>query len=126
MRHRQLQIWQKGMDLVKKIYGLSLSFPATEQYSLASQLKRAAVSVPSNIAEGSQRKTVKDFKQFLSIACGSLAEIDTQLELATQLQYIDYPESLKQEICILERMIHSFAASLSQDNVKKLGGRNVP
>ena len=115
MRHRQLQIWQKGMDLVKEIYALSLSFPSSEQFALTCQLNRAVISIPSNIAEGSQRKTVNDFKQFLAIACGSLAEVDTQLELAAQLHYMDYSDSLKQEICILERMIHSFAASLSKN-----------
>lgn len=75
--HKRLEAWRAGMELVKKIYRETRFFPADEQYGLTSQLKRAAVSVPVNIAEGAARSTGKEFKHFLSIAQGSLSELDT-------------------------------------------------
>lgn len=85
--YRDLLIWQKGMDLVKAVYQLTSSFPKEEIYGLTSQLRRAAVSVPSNIAEGHSRNSDKEFNRFLNISLGSLAEVDTQLEIAKQLKY---------------------------------------
>ncbi|MBR4172061.1 MAG: four helix bundle protein [Kiritimatiellae bacterium] len=114
MRHRQLQIWQKGMELAQKIYHLVAAFPSCEHYALADQLRRAAVSVPSNIAEGAQRQSAKDFRHFLSISIGSLAEIDTQLELAIRLGYLEFSDELFKEIHVLERMIHAFATSVKE------------
>ena len=118
MRHRQLQIWQKGMEVAQKIYHLVATFPSDEQYALADQLRRAAVSVPSNIAEGAQRQSARDFRHFLAIASGSLAEIDTQLELAFQLGYTASPENLLKEIGDLERMIHAFSTSVKEKSDK--------
>ncbi len=77
------------MELVKDVYKATSSFPATEKYSLTDQIRRAAVSVPSNIAEGAARQTRKEFINFLHIAQGSLSELDTQFELARELGYID-------------------------------------
>ena len=71
LRYRKLEIWKRGIQLVKTVYGLLNEFPKHEQYALADQLRRAVVSVPSNIAEGSKRNTVKEFKNFLYIASGS-------------------------------------------------------
>ncbi|MDO8624321.1 MAG: four helix bundle protein [bacterium] len=79
---RSLIVWQKAMLLADEIYRLTKSFPASEQYGLTSQMRRAAISIPSNIAEGSRRSTKRDYAHFLRIACGSTAEIETQLELA--------------------------------------------
>ena len=86
--HRNLVAWQKGMDLVMEVYKLTQDFPARELYGLSSQLRRAAVSVPSNIAEGAADRTHSQFSHFLSNALGSLNEIDTQLELSYRLSYI--------------------------------------
>ena len=78
----QLQIWQKSMLLAKEIYRITSSFPKAEIYGLTSQMRRCAVSIPSNIAEGSQRVSDKDFANFILIAKGSLAELHTQLLLS--------------------------------------------
>jgi four helix bundle protein len=86
--HRNLVAWQKGMDLVIEVYKLTRDFPDRELYGLTSQLRRAALSVPSNIAEGAADRTHSQFYHFLSNALGSLNEIDTQLELSFRLGYI--------------------------------------
>ena len=87
--YRELVAWQKGMELVKAVYILSNKFPKVEQYRLVDQLTRAAVSVPSNIAEGFGRATNKDFAHFLSQARGSLFEVETQLLIAKALGFVD-------------------------------------
>lgn len=87
--YRDLIVWQKAMDLVVECYRLSREFPKYETYSLANQLQRAAISIPSNIAEGNEREGAKEFLHFLSIARGSLAEVETQLEIASRLGYIE-------------------------------------
>jgi four helix bundle protein len=86
--HRRLVAWQKGMNLVTVLYGLTRDFPAHELYGLTSQLRRAALSVPSNIAEGAADRSHAHFSHFLANALGSLNEIDTQLELSFRLGYI--------------------------------------
>jgi four helix bundle protein len=86
--HRKLVVWQKSMELVRDIYSATSTFPKTEEYGLSSQMRRAAVSIPSNLAEGAARKGNKEFKQFLNIAQGSLSELDTQVELAHMLGYM--------------------------------------
>jgi len=85
--HKDLLVWQKAMDLVIAIYGLTRGFPKYETYGLASQIQRAAVSIPSNIAEGHALKQTLAYARHLAIASGSLAEIETQLEIATRLGY---------------------------------------
>ena len=87
--YRELVAWQKGMTLVKAVYALVKQFPKVEQYRLVDQLTRAAVSVPSNIAEGFGRATNKDFAHFLSQARGSLFEMETQLLLAKNLGFVE-------------------------------------
>jgi len=87
--YRDLEVWQKAMDLVVECYKLSKTFPKSELYGLASQLQRAAVSVPSNIAEGQARQHVKEFVQHLSIAQGSLAEAETHVQIAERLNYLN-------------------------------------
>src|SRR5208282_4971985 len=83
--YRDLLVWQKGMALAKQVYSLTRSFPMDERFGLVAQMRRAAVSIPSNIAEGQARHGRKEFVQFLSHAEGSLAELDTQLALAVEL-----------------------------------------
>ncbi|NMA40457.1 MAG: four helix bundle protein [Lentisphaerae bacterium] len=87
--YKDLIVWQKAMDLAVMIYLVTKSFPKDEQYGLASQLRRAAVSLPSNIAEGHARTSTAEFKNFLSIARGSLAEVETQLLIAVRLNYLE-------------------------------------
>ena len=85
--HRDLLVWQKAMDLVTAIYGLTREFPKYETYGLASQVQRAAVSIPSNIAEGHALKQTQAYSRHLAIASGSLAEVETQIEIACRLGY---------------------------------------
>ena len=86
--HRDLVAWQKAMELAKRVYVLTNSFPKHEVYGLSSQLRRAAVAIPSNLAEGAARNGQREFGYFISTARGSLAEVETQIELAVFLQYI--------------------------------------
>ncbi len=86
--HKNLSAWQKAMELATNIYNATRKFPREEIYGLVSQLRRAAVSVPSNIAEGAANRTVRQFSNFLSNAIGSLNEIDTQLDVAFRLGYL--------------------------------------
>lgn len=82
---KQLIVWQRAIELVKEIYKITEQFPTQELYGLTNQIRRAAVSIPSNIAEGKKRKTKKDFLQFLRIADGSAAELETQIIIAKHL-----------------------------------------
>lgn len=90
--HRDLIAWQKAMDLVTYIYSVTQAFPREELYGLKSQLRRAAVSVPSNLAEGYSRNSKNELHHFVGQARGSLAEVETQIEIATNLGYVD-PET---------------------------------
>jgi four helix bundle protein len=87
--YRELEVWQKAMDLVVECYKIAERFPKTEIYGLTSQLQRAAVSVPANIAEGQGRSHTKEFLNHLSISYGSLMEVETHLQIAARLHYLD-------------------------------------
>ncbi len=86
--YKELKVWQKGMDLAELVYKITAAFPEEEKYGLTSQLRRCAVSIPSNISEGAGRGSNKEFKRFLEIALGSSNELDTQLILALKLNFI--------------------------------------
>ena len=87
--YRDLVAWQKSIDLVEEVYAITRTFPKEELYGLTSQVRRAAISIPSNIAEGEGRTSKKEFIQFLSIAYGSLREVETQVLISNRLKYID-------------------------------------
>ncbi len=87
--HKKLDVWKLSMELVKRVYGLTGSFPQHEIYGLTNQLRRAAVSIPSNIAEGAARQTTKELINYLHISQGSLSELDTQLDISLALNYIN-------------------------------------
>ncbi|MEA2096857.1 MAG: four helix bundle protein [Candidatus Cloacimonadota bacterium] len=110
---RDLLIWQKGMELVKAIYKLTRSFPKSEDYNLSSQMKRASISIPSNIAEGFGRSTKKDFQRFLYIALGSIFELQTQIIISYEQNYINQQQydSLNELTREVERMLCSFMNS---------------
>ena len=91
--YRELIVWQKSMDVVELIYRATKKFPREEIYGLTSQIRRMAVSIPSNIAEGQARKSTAEFKNFLSIAQGSKAEVETQLMIAVRLEYVTQDEA---------------------------------
>lgn len=97
-KHHDLNVWQESIELVKEIYEITAKFPPHEMYGLTSQIRRAAVSVPSNIAEGAARTGSKEFLQFLSICRGSLSELETQLIIANNLGYIKNIELLTTQI----------------------------
>ena len=86
---RDLDVWKKGIEIVKDVYKTTEGFPKQEFYGLANQMQRSCISVPSNIAEGFNRFHNKEYKQFLYIALGSCAELETQIEIAVELKYID-------------------------------------
>jgi len=86
--HKKLDVWKAAMKVAQKTYQLTKTFPEEEKFGLVSQMRRAAVSIPCNIAEGAARQGKKEFKNFLSIAQGSLSELDTQFELAVLLGYL--------------------------------------
>ena len=87
--HRDLEVWKKSIDLVVQIYSITKNFPTTEKYGLISQIQRCSVSIPSNIAEGSARKSSKEYSHYLSISLGSLAELETQLIISNRLKFLN-------------------------------------
>ena len=97
-KHHELRAWQVAMSLVKDIYRITSSFPKEEMYALTSQMRRAAVSIPSNIAEGAARCTDKEFAHFLHIARGSLSELETQLIIAHELAYVEELLEIEQQV----------------------------
>lgn len=108
--YRSLLVWQKSVDFAVLIYGLVGRFPKHEQYGLVSQIQRAAVSIASNIAEGKERQSDRDFARFITIAMGSLAELETQLLIAQRLGYLT--ESDWQEVLPLSDEIGKMLRSL--------------
>jgi four helix bundle protein len=112
--YKDLLVWRKGIDLVKEIYRMTKLFPADERFGLVSQMRRAAVSIPSNIAEGQARRTTGEFIQFLSQAEGSLAELDTQLILAEELGYAKATQvtSATELVSELKRMLNALRRTL--------------
>ena|SRR3989338_3100160 len=106
--HKDLTVWQKSVDLVERIYRLTENFPQREVYALASQMRRAAVSIPSNIAEGRSRGTRKDFTHFLRITFGSASELETQLIIAKRLSVSKIADFEGTEALLFEvsKMLH--------------------
>jgi four helix bundle protein len=116
--YRDLIVWQKAMDLAEEICRLSRAFPKEELYGLTGQIRRAAVSVPSNIAEGQARQSTAEFLNFLSIAQGSLAEMDTQITLLHRFQYA-LPASTAKTSALIEevsKMLRVLRAKLTTNH----------
>jgi four helix bundle protein len=99
--HRKLEVWQEAVRFVVAVYQATQSFPKMEMYGLTSQIRRAATSIPANIAEGAARETTKDYLRFLTIARGSLSELETELIIAHQLGYVEDLQPLQ---CQLEEV----------------------
>jgi four helix bundle protein len=102
--YKDLKVWQKAMDLTEQIYKLTEKFPKTEVYGITSQMRRSAVSIPSNIAEGRYRSTKKDYLNFLRIAYSSGAELETQIEIIKRLGYSEQSD-LKYAVGMLEEVM---------------------
>jgi four helix bundle protein len=111
---RDLIIWQKSMELVVKIYQTTADFPRNEEFGLKSQMRRAVVSIPSNIAEGQSRNHEKEFVQFLHVALGSLSELETQIELSERLNLLALPKAQKTlDTCSeIGKMLHGLCNAL--------------
>lgn len=105
MNHKNLEVWKKSMDLVEVVYALTLMFPDTEKFGLTNQMRRAVVSIPSNIAEGAARKSDKELIQFLHIALGSLAELETQYLIAVRLKYCNMNEGIENGLLEMKRLL---------------------
>ncbi len=104
--HKELDIWNLSIDFVVIVYQLTKKFPKEELYGLTSQMRRAAISIPSNIAEGAARKTNKENIQFLYIALGSLSELETQFIIAEKLKYGSFSEEIKQLSTIKAKLVN--------------------
>ena len=110
--YQELLVWQKAMDLAEAIYCQTRKFPKEEVYGLTSQIRRAAVSIPSNVAEGASRAGRKEFIQFLYIARGSAAEVETQLTLAARLNYLPDNPELFEQLTSVKQLINGLLRSL--------------
>ena len=117
--YRKLRVWKKAIELVTEIYRLCKYLPKEETYGLSDQMKRAAVSIPSNIAEGQARNSEKDFIRFLYIAQGSRAELETQLEICVQLQYLSKDQIASAEAFSAQtgRMIRTLISTLQHQSL---------
>jgi four helix bundle protein len=114
--HHDLKVWQEAMELVKMVYEISSCFPESENYGLKSQIRRAAISIPSNIAEGAARTGSKEFLQYLSISRGSISEVETQLLIAKNLGYIKNPDSVLEQIDKIFGLLGGLINSLRERN----------
>lgn len=116
--YTELIVWQKGIELVKQIYQMTKGFPTEKRFGLVSQMRRAAVSVPSNIAEDQARRSIAEFKQFVSISLGSLAELETQVVISVELGYCSKSRATDvfQSVHELQRMLHSLRSKLATNH----------
>lgn len=113
-RHHKLEVWQDGILLVEHVYQLTASFPGDERFGLTAQIRRAAISVPSNIAEGAARRSRREYVQFLSVARGSLSELETQTIIARRLKYAAENAELDELIDRLFAKLGALINSLSE------------
>lgn len=111
--HKSLNVWKESMALVEDTYKIVSSFPREEMYGVTSQIKRSAVSVPSNIAEGAGRKGKAEWMRFLYIALGSLSELETQMEIAVRLRFTSENEAYFKRIIYIRNMISKLIRSLN-------------
>jgi len=112
--HKDLDIWKRGIELVTEVYKLTRNFPREETYGLSSQMQRAAVSYPSNIAEGAARNSKADYSRFVYIALGSLSELETQVIISKNLGYSSDIEKMLNEIEVLRKMTLNFIKHLKR------------
>ena len=121
--YKELHIWQKGIEIVKQVYLLTKQFPDTEKFGITSQITRAAVSIPANIAEGSSRNSDKDYARFLQLSLGSAFEVQTYLVIAKELNLAKLENINAIEVLLEEeiKMIHRFINTLnSTNNIQKI------
>ena len=114
MNHKDLDVWKKSMDLVETIYKLTQTFPDAEKFGLTSQMRRAAVSIPSNIAEGAARKGDKELIHFLHIALGSLSELETQYLIAVRLAFMEKEDAVQEQMIDVKKLLLGFRNYLNK------------
>ncbi len=112
--HHKLTVWQESRNLAELVYAVTAAFPKSELFGLSSQLRRAAVSVPSNLAEGAARNSTRELAQFVGIANGSIAEMETQMELAARLGYISREAQVFGKITEVAKLLVGLRRSLRQ------------
>jgi len=119
--YRDLEVWQRGMALAKRIYETTANFPAGERFGLTNQIRRAVVSIPSNLAEGHARSGTAEFLHFISISMGSVAELETQILLSADLGYLckDTGNDLLAQLDTIGKMLRGLGKSLSKVRSKK-------
>lgn len=117
--HQDLDVWKLAIELVTKIYKVTGNFPKSELYGLTNQIRRCAVSIPSNIAEGAARNSTKEYIQFLYIALGSTTELETQLIISKNLNFIEDNSILSETKNIKGKLINLIASLKRRNNVKK-------
>ena len=125
MYYKNLDVWKESINLSVEIYNITDKFPDTEKYGLVSQMRRSAVSIPSNIAEGSARWSDKDTIKFIDIAIGSLAELDTQIIIANRINLLPNIEELTQKIERLAALLRGLKKYLLKEKDKKSYGEAV-
>lgn len=120
--YRDLHVWQRSIELVERIYAVTKTFPRDETYGLTSQLRRAAVSISSNIAEGHAKASSKEYLRHISMSLGSLAETDTQLEIASRLGYLSHDDFIM--VANLADEVGKMLRGVQQSMRRKPAGRN--
>lgn len=115
LEHKKLEVWQTSMDFVIKVYSLFEQFPSEEKFGLVAQLRRATVSIPSNIAEGCSRNNPRETMQFLYFSLGSLSEVETQLILSERLGYVRFNSDIMQMIAEIRNMLYGVIRFLGRE-----------
>lgn len=114
MNHKDLEVWKKSIDLVIEVYKLAEKLPIDEKFGLNSQIKRATVSVPSNIAEGAGRSSTKEFIRFIDIANGPLSEVETQLIIIEELKFCETSKLIEERLVPIRKMLFRLKQALSR------------
>lgn len=120
MSYKELNVWQRSMDLVVDLYEVTAEFPADERFGLISQIRRAAVSIPANIAEGFGRKTPKSYSQFLRISKGSVNEVETLLIVTSRLGFLDDLDSWQERTAKIGSMLTNLTTSVEGNIVREI------
>jgi four helix bundle protein len=115
MDYKELNVWKESIDLVKLVYEVTQKFPSEEKFGLVSQLRRASVSIPSNIAEGNGRSSDKDYKRFVEMAYGSALELETQLIISVELNFIKENDSIFKKLEQVKKLLSGFIKYLKKE-----------
>ena len=123
--HRNLDVWKRSIALTKLVYRITAEFPASEQFCLSAQMRRAMISIPSNLSEGAARTGKKEFLQFINVAQGSASELDTQVELAKELGFMDQHsyDEIQSELKIISRQLYGLAKTVRSQSCKEVSKR---